>query len=193
MPNENETNENDEVNENQTTPLEPSEDEALGAEVVEETTTALAVVGVGIDAAMKLTALATKWRDTGSRYRTECARQMLAVLGGELPELPPAGDELLDSHAKIPVGGLIADLDDRLRRQREEITILARRLGSHLLTLADSIVSSPNSQVNALGMVGDQGARLDRACASYNATKELRVWLGRVAYQHRAAARRAGE
>ena len=97
--------------------------------------------------------------------------------------------EQIDSHVRIPVGGLIADLDDRLRRMREEITIQARRLGSHLLTLADAVESAPASHVAPMA-VGEMGTRIDRACASSNATKELRVWLGRVAYQHRAAARK---
>jgi hypothetical protein len=87
---------------------------------------------------------------------------MLALFGIALPDLPDAPDERLDSHVKIPVGGLVADLDDKLRKQREEIIIRARRLGSHLLTLADSLEATPGTFVSPFGVVADAGAQLDR-------------------------------
>jgi hypothetical protein len=128
---------------------------------------------------------AIRWRDTGSRYRTDCARQMLDFFGLELPGFPPADDEPFESHVKIPVGGLVADLDFKLRRQREDIVIAARRLGSHLLTLADTLEASPSTPIDAYGVVGNEGAALDRLCSSYGATKDLRREMGRVAFHLR--------
>jgi hypothetical protein len=110
---------------------------------------------------------------------------MLALFGIELPDLPPAEDQPIDSHVMIPIGGLVADLDFKLRRQREDIIEAARRLGSRLMMMADSLERDPKVSVSANGAIGDAGASIDRICASHHATRELRREIGRVAFQRR--------
>lgn len=186
---ENETNENHEaVQVDEAATIEPAHEEGSGSDGTfpespnPDEAMALAPASGPLT---QLVALAKKWRDTGSRYRTECARQMLAIFSVELPELPPAPEEMFDSHIKIPVGGLVADLDDKLRKIREELIISARRLGSSLLTLADSLESGRTTSVSPYGIVGEAGTNLDRICARYTATKELRQAMGRVAFHQR--------